>query len=221
MWELILSVSLIYTESGEAGAESAPHRTAACGEAHNLCRRRVRACAEASLFTNTVPLITHTTRTGAVASTLSCARLPCITLAPFSRAPRRAEAKAFKPAEFFRTPEELLGRAFNRPTVDQLRERAAAPEGPQQEALLRKAQRGKPAAGYRELVARTNRLKALEAALEATEAEKAMMGKGRKRKIAPAHNVMVGRVGLDGTVEGDGPKVKRPAAFRWKAERKR
>lgn len=140
----------------------------------------------------------------------------------FSRGdpPSRAEAVGFKPAEFFRTPEELLDRAYNRPTVEQLQAQAAVPAG-KGEALLRKAGQGKPPAGYRELVARTNRLKTLEAALEATEAEKASMGKGRKRKVAPAHNVRVGTVGLDGSVEGGGARVKRPAAFRWKAERKR
>lgn len=135
---------------------------------------------------------------------------------------RSAQAAAFDAAKHFNTPAELLDRAFNRPTVTQLREQASVPATAGTEAAMRK-RAAKPPSGYRELVARTNRLKTLTSALDAAEAEKANMGKGRKRKVAEALRPKLGQLGLDGQPEdGDGGRgAKQPAVFKWKTERKR
>jgi U3 small nucleolar RNA-associated protein 11 len=53
-----------------------------------------------------------------------------------------AEAKSFKPEEYFQTPVELLNRSFNRPKEKQLMD-ASLPDvsGPKAHAALKKAEK--------------------------------------------------------------------------------
>ncbi|GBF94859.1 hypothetical protein Rsub_08031 [Raphidocelis subcapitata] len=112
----------------------------------------------------------------------------------------KAEARDFDPAEFFDTPRELLGRAYNRPRRAQL-ESEAAVSAPEPKAAA-KAERRKHAA-YKELSQRVERQAALAKLAERLEAGKAVMtGRGRKKKVK-------------------GATADAPAVFKWKRERKR
>lgn len=110
-----------------------------------------------------------------------------------------AEAASFKPAQFFDTPAELLGRSYNRPRNAQLQQQQAAP-GSAADAV--KAERRKHAA-YKELSQRLERQQKLSSIAGKMAMEKEVMGKGRKRKLKDA---------------GDGSSQP---VFKWKRERKR
>lgn len=114
------------------------------------------------------------------------------------------EAAAFRPAKFFDTPAELLGRSYNRPRTAQL---AAAAAGPQPSlAAAAKAEKRKHAA-YKELSQRVERSAKLASVAGRMAYEKEVMGaRGRKRKLRAAEGAA-----------GDGA----PPVFRWKRERKK
>eukprot|EP00878_Enallax_costatus_P017619 GHUV01018512.1.p1 GENE.GHUV01018512.1~~GHUV01018512.1.p1 ORF type:complete len:187 (+),score=74.57 GHUV01018512.1:158-718(+) len=113
-----------------------------------------------------------------------------------------AEASKFKPSEFFDTPAELLGRAYNRPRKAQLEQQQAAAALPSTAAD--KAERRK-AASYRELAQRTERHQKLSSIASKMSLEKEVMRPGRKRKVAEG-------------AASDGSSIP---MFRWKRERKR
>ena len=117
-----------------------------------------------------------------------------------------AAAASFDAAAHFETAPELLPRRFNRPRLAQLAsEDLVAGKGAAGAAAGRR--RTKPPAGYAELAARSERLERLSRVVEQVEADKAAMGRGRKRPVATA------------AAGEDGKKVRQ--VYRWKNERKR
>ena len=110
-----------------------------------------------------------------------------------------AGVKNFNAAAHFDTPVELLERSYNRPTQAQLSNAAAVTGGGSATA---RAERRRVAT-YNELLQRTQRQETLGAASQKMEYEKAVMGKGGKKKLAAQ--------------EAGGQK----GVFRWKNERKR
>lgn len=108
-----------------------------------------------------------------------------------------AEAASFKAAQFFDTPAELLGRAYNRPRNAQLQQQQAAPSTATAERVERRK-----ASAYRELSQRLERQQKLAGLASKLAMDKELMGKGRKRKLADA----------DGSSQ---------PVYRWKRERKK
>lgn len=114
-----------------------------------------------------------------------------------------AEAAAFDAAEYFDTPRELLGRAYNRPRRQQLESEAAAAAAAVPDLKATAKMERRKYAAYKELAQRTERQRSLERLAAKMEAEKAVMtGRGRKVKLSAA-------------TRDSAP------SFRWKAERKR
>ncbi|BDA41546.1 probable U3 small nucleolar RNA-associated protein 11 [Coccomyxa sp. Obi] len=103
--------------------------------------------------------------------------------------------------EHFDTPAELLGRTYNRPRRSQLSTAAAVTGLAEGAADTRKLDRRR-AGSYKQLLQRDERRGMLGNVLEKMALEKAVMGKGRKRKLGP-------------TTDSE------PPVYRWKQERKR
>lgn len=113
-----------------------------------------------------------------------------------------ATMQSFSAEQHFDTANELLSRSFNRPRTAQLQEPAVAGTLPAKHKQ-RQADRKREAA-YRELQQRNDRRNNLSGMAGSMEVEKAVMGKGRKRKLAPSES-------------GDSQK----AVFRWKQVRQK
>lgn len=95
-----------------------------------------------------------------------------------------AAAQSFSAEQHFDTPSELLDRGFNRPRTAQLQEPMQAAD-----ALTRNRQRHadrKREASYRELQQRHNRHQSLSEMAGSTVMQRAIMSKGRKRKLQPS-----------------------------------
>ncbi|KAI9202866.1 small-subunit processome [Polychytrium aggregatum] len=107
------------------------------------------------------------------------------------------DVKQFDAAEHFQTPEELLGRKFNRPTYKLLEE--AEVQAP---AQLSKAKMTKQREGvYREILSRTEREEQLRKLQLEQDLQKALMGKGARKKV--------------------GHDKRGLAIYKWRAERKK
>lgn len=113
-----------------------------------------------------------------------------------------AAVQSFSAEQHFDTPSDLLDRSFNRPRTAQLQEPAVAgslPSRHQQQQSERKRE-----ASYRELQQRNDRRANLSGMAGSMDMEKAVMGKGRKRKL-------------------QAPEIKdsNKAVFRWKQVRQK
>jgi len=128
-----------------------------------------------------------------------------------------AEAREFDAAKHFDTPEELLGRTFNRPRTAQLSDPLAVllPPGKKVAALALKAEKRK-LASYRELQQRLERHTKLARTAAHLSQQKEVAGKGRKRKISKQELSGHEATGTGEEQEG-GQKSK---SFKWKRERK-
>eukprot|EP00127_Corallochytrium_limacisporum_P003276 Clim_evm125s147 gene=Clim_evmTU125s147 len=104
-------------------------------------------------------------------------------------------AKKFDPAEYFDTDKALLGRTFNRPRKEQLK------DADFQNAANVKLSKGADA-GFREILSRRERLDKLDKVFQGLATQGHLQGKGQRRKVS------------DG-----GPD--KPATYKWKKERKR
>ena len=104
------------------------------------------------------------------------------------------ERQNFDAAEYFDTAPEYLERSFHRPTKAQLKE--------DKRSIVRLHSKKKSSA-YKELTQRVHRQKEMEELALRMDIEKAIMGKGRKRRIAKAS-------------QNGGKPV-----YKWKKERKR
>ncbi|CAL5222541.1 g4918 [Coccomyxa viridis] len=109
------------------------------------------------------------------------------------------DAPSFSPQRHFDTPAELLSRAYNRPRNEQLSSAALVSSSAASLPNSKKLDR-KRASTYKELLQREERHSKLGSTVAQMELEKAVMGKGRKRKISQ---------------EGEAP------AYRWKQQRKK
>lgn len=105
----------------------------------------------------------------------------------------KEEAESFSPTEYFNTVPELVDRAYNRPTKEQLQKETLV-EGDNQRVVVSKKRQ------YRELAERMKREEGLGKMIQDLEVKKQLMGKGKKRKIEKE----------DGTV-----------VYKWSRERKR
>jgi len=109
----------------------------------------------------------------------------------------KEEAEEFTPEEFFDTPSELLGRTFNRPRASGGKRNSVGEvgadweeEGGEEDAPLpgtdreveKRVARLKKA-GYKEIGEREKRLKSMLRVGEKFALDKALMGKGRKKKV--------------------------------------
>lgn len=92
-----------------------------------------------------------------------------------------AEAAAFDPAEHFDTDASLGMRAFNRPTKQQLASSSAVTGATSKRDVKAALRRGEKA--YDELRQREQRAGKMSKVLQKMAAEKARMGKGKKRKL--------------------------------------
>ncbi|KAI9188449.1 hypothetical protein H9P43_002840 [Blastocladiella emersonii ATCC 22665] len=110
------------------------------------------------------------------------------------------DATSFDPSVHFDTPEQFLARRFNRPTKEMLAT-AALPNVARDlnPAVIKNAERER-AAKYAELASRIARDKKLREAELEMETQKALMGKGRRKKVG---------------VDARGLSV-----YKWKPERK-
>lgn len=90
----------------------------------------------------------------------------------------RKEAKKFKPAEFFDTPEELMDRTYNRPKKEQLRTEQLIGDL-SDEALAKSA--SERAREYRELGKRVEREKQLYIVAQKMQVKKQLMDKKNKK----------------------------------------
>ncbi|ORZ35479.1 small-subunit processome [Catenaria anguillulae PL171] len=111
------------------------------------------------------------------------------------------EADSFDPEEHFDTPAEFLARKFNRPTRSML-STAALPDVKRQVDPMEvtRAERER-AAKYTELAGRLERDEQLRAAELELDVQKALMGKGRRKKV--------------------GEDARGLAMYKWRAERKK
>ncbi|KAI9146085.1 small-subunit processome [Paraphysoderma sedebokerense] len=109
------------------------------------------------------------------------------------------EAEHFDPARHFDTLPELVDRRFNRPKIETLRKTPVS-DMIQDEKELRKISRDR-AAAYSELSSRIGRDKALRKAEMEMDIQKALMGKGRRKKIGETE---------------DGLPI-----YKWKSDRKK
>ncbi|CAO3669490.1 unnamed protein product [Umbelopsis vinacea] len=109
------------------------------------------------------------------------------------------DVKKFSPANYLNTLPELVNRKFNRPTVETLKKNviAHAPDTAGDDKELKKARQMK----YKELASRIKREQELAKAERELEIQRAMGGKGKKRKV--------------GTDENGLP------VYKWKADRKK
>lgn len=120
------------------------------------------------------------------------------------------DAEDFSPEEYFQTPAPLLERSFNRPRKEQLLGEAPAAVGGQVDRKQRlKAERKKYTA-YKELLQRQQRQQKLAAVAQRMAHTKAIMGKGRKRKLTAEE------LGMDPE-----EAAKTLPVYRWKKERKK
>eukprot|EP00741_Cyanophora_paradoxa_P015658 tig00020903_g15115.t1 len=112
------------------------------------------------------------------------------------------EARSFDPTKHFQTAPELSDRAHNRPRLETLQTQPVlVGKGVHGEKGLEKLAKQREAQ-YRELAERLDREQKLKKVMVAMSSQKALMGKGRRKKVAEATE-------------------DHPAVFRWKAERKR
>ncbi|KAI9222255.1 small-subunit processome [Blastocladiella britannica] len=112
-----------------------------------------------------------------------------------------ADVAQFDASEHFDTPAEFMARKFNRPTRTML-ETAAMPDVKSTlSATTIKAAERKRAATYAELASRMSRDEQLRSAELEMEIQKALMNKGRRRKV--------------------GEDARGLAIYKWKAERKK
>ncbi|CAK0749269.1 hypothetical protein CVIRNUC_001897 [Coccomyxa viridis] len=110
-------------------------------------------------------------------------------------------ASEFSPQQHFDTPKELLSRAYNRLRNAQLEgSLLASSTGANAELPDSRRLDRKKAAGYRELLQRQEQHSKLGSTVAHLELEKAVMGKGRKRKVSQ---------------EGE------PPVYKWKQQRKK
>lgn len=112
----------------------------------------------------------------------------------------KRKVETFDPVKHFDTAPELVGRAFNRPRVETLRNQTV--HGPTDRKLQRKLRR-KRELGFEELSQRIDRLKKLERIAAKMNQEKSLLGKGRRTKVRKAE-------------DGNGPTV-----YKWKRQRNR
>ncbi|DBA65845.1 TPA: hypothetical protein ACH3X2_002876 [Trebouxia sp. C0005] len=92
----------------------------------------------------------------------------------------QAAVQSFSAEQHFDTPNELLTRSFNRPRTAQLQEPDTLTKHNWQQADRKRA------AAYRELQQRNDRQNNLLRMAGSMDMEKAVMGKGRKRKLQPS-----------------------------------
>lgn len=114
----------------------------------------------------------------------------------------QAAVQSFSPEEHFDTANELLDRTYNRPTTAQLQQPATSGSLPGRKQT-QQSERRKQAA-YSELQQRQVRQSNLSGMAGSMNMEKAIMGKGRKRKMQPSETE-------------DGQKN----VFRWKQVRQK
>jgi len=132
------------------------------------------------------------------------------------------EMESFDAAKHFNTSEDLMSRAFNRPTVEMIEKQAESPTKMNHKKIA-KAMKKKEKA-YKELEERTKRSSRLELAVSQLSLQRNLMAKGSKRKVvltdADGKRKKLKRGGIFGQeAEEEEDLDKRPVVYKWKRER--
>lgn len=133
------------------------------------------------------------------------------------------EIETFDAAKHFNTSEDLVDRAFNRPTVDMIDKQADTPSKLNHKRMAKVMKKKEKA--YKELEERTKRSSQLELAVNQLSLQRNLMAKGSKRKVvlvdAEGKRKRLKRGGIFGQEVEEEDVSKRPVVYKWKRERSR